>query len=379
MQIDLSQFFDIFFEEAEEHLATLESVLLALDIDAPDAEALNAIFRAAHSIKGGAGTFGFTDLINVTHQLETLLDAVRKHTLQLTPSHIDTILAATDVLRDILNNCRQGVATDPVLIQEMEARLRAELLPKDVSSAAIPVLQEEARTHHFSIATDGQLAWEALLQRLTAEPRAKITGFPVEPDAKDPLCIEFLGTDSEFADLCDSLAFVVPPSAIRLEHAPPPLVDDANSWGLFHEETPAVSVPPSVLDDEDGWGLFDDDAPSTPPVVPSPVPITEMEEDDGWGLFEAVPARSTTSNTTPPVTLSETTEDDEGFGFFTPVPQPPSAISLATAMAEEGDGFGFCPRSISPTSGTAGAGSECTTGGCAYCTTSHSSYANSSG
>lgn len=82
MQIDLSQFFDIFFEEAEEHLATLESVLLALDIDAPDAEALNAIFRAAHSIKGGAGTFGFTDLINVTHQLETLLDAVRKHTLQ---------------------------------------------------------------------------------------------------------------------------------------------------------------------------------------------------------------------------------------------------------------------------------------------------------
>ncbi len=349
MQIDLSQFFDIFFEEAEEHLATLESVLLALDIDAPDAEALNAIFRAAHSIKGGAGTFGFTDLINVTHQLETLLDAVRKHTLQLTPSHIDTILAATDALRDILNNCRQGVATDPVLIQEMEARLRAELLPKDVSSAAIPVLQEEARTHHFSIATDGQLAWEALLQRLTAEPRAKITGFPVEPDAKDPLCIEFLGTDSEFADLCDSLAFVVPPSAIRLEHAPPPLVDDANSWGLFHEETPAVSVPPSVLDDEDGWGLFEDDAPSTPPVVPSPVPVTEMEEDDGWGLFEAVPTRSTTSNTTPPVTLSETTEDDEGFGFFTPVPQPPSATSLATAMAEEGDGFGlFVPVPLAP-------------------------------
>ncbi len=62
MSIDMSQFYQVFFEESREHLDSMESLLLELDIGDPDAEQLNAIFRAAHSIKGSAGTFGFTDL-----------------------------------------------------------------------------------------------------------------------------------------------------------------------------------------------------------------------------------------------------------------------------------------------------------------------------
>ena len=78
MSIDLSQFFQIFFEEAAEHLSTMETLLLALDVANPSMDDLNAIFRSAHSIKGGAGTFGFTDMTGVTHVLETLLDKLRK-------------------------------------------------------------------------------------------------------------------------------------------------------------------------------------------------------------------------------------------------------------------------------------------------------------
>ena len=75
---DITQFHAVYFDEAAEHLAAMEALLLGLDTAAPDAEELNAIFRAAHSIKGGAGTFGFTDLAELTHEAETLLDKLRR-------------------------------------------------------------------------------------------------------------------------------------------------------------------------------------------------------------------------------------------------------------------------------------------------------------
>ena len=70
MSIDMSQFYEVFFDEAEELLAEAERLLLGIDMENPDAEDLNAIFRAAHSIKGGAATFGFMDMTEITHVLE---------------------------------------------------------------------------------------------------------------------------------------------------------------------------------------------------------------------------------------------------------------------------------------------------------------------
>jgi two-component system chemotaxis sensor kinase CheA len=78
-EFDLTQFYAVFFEEAGENLANMESLLIDIDIDAPSDEELNAVFRVAHSIKGGAATFGFSDVTNLTHELETLLDRVRRH------------------------------------------------------------------------------------------------------------------------------------------------------------------------------------------------------------------------------------------------------------------------------------------------------------
>ena len=75
MSTDLKQFYQVFFDEPAEHLATMESLLLAIDPALASPDDLNAIFRAAHSMKGGAGTFGFTDMTEITHVLESLLDS----------------------------------------------------------------------------------------------------------------------------------------------------------------------------------------------------------------------------------------------------------------------------------------------------------------
>ena len=109
--IDLSQFFQVFFEEAGENLQAMEQMLLELDVSAADDEALNAIFRCAHSVKGGAATFGFTDVAELTHQMETLLDKLRRHELQPTTPMVDVLLAAGDALKALLAR-HQGTGAD---------------------------------------------------------------------------------------------------------------------------------------------------------------------------------------------------------------------------------------------------------------------------
>ncbi|WP_110708791.1 chemotaxis protein CheA [Salinicola sp. CR57] len=110
--MDISDFYDTFFEEAEELLADMERLLLDLDVDDPDVEDLNAIFRAAHSIKGGAGTFGFTVLQETTHLLENLLDHTRRGELKLRRDIVDTFLETKDMLHDQLDAYRNGGEPD---------------------------------------------------------------------------------------------------------------------------------------------------------------------------------------------------------------------------------------------------------------------------
>ena len=112
MSGDLSQFHQLFFDEAKEHLAEMERLLLALDVTEPDAEDLDAVFRAAHSIKGGSGTFGFNDMCEVTHVLETLLDRVRKRELPLSEAMVNALLQVGDVLREQLASHQDGTVFD---------------------------------------------------------------------------------------------------------------------------------------------------------------------------------------------------------------------------------------------------------------------------
>jgi len=108
MDINMAQFNQVFFEECVEHLTEMEHILISLADSNPDDEQLNAIFRAAHSIKGGAGMFGFQDMTIVTHVLESLLDKLRNHEMQFSPSMIDLFLEAGDVIAMQLSGHRDG-------------------------------------------------------------------------------------------------------------------------------------------------------------------------------------------------------------------------------------------------------------------------------
>lgn len=125
MNPDMGQFLQVFFEETDEHLASLELLLIGLDLDAPDAEALNGIFRAAHSIKGSSGMFGFDDITAVTHELETLLDRIRCGQLALRGEMISLFLETRDLLQRLLD-ARRGQCPEPQLpVGETVERLRA--------------------------------------------------------------------------------------------------------------------------------------------------------------------------------------------------------------------------------------------------------------
>lgn len=138
--IDLSQFYQVFFEEAAENLDTMEQLLLELDVDTADDEELNAIFRCAHSIKGGAATFGFMEVADLTHKMETLLDQLRRHELQATPPMVNTLLAAGDALRSQLAR-RQGETGDEVDTADLLAQIQAF---STVGAIGAPAAQQEA-------------------------------------------------------------------------------------------------------------------------------------------------------------------------------------------------------------------------------------------
>lgn len=103
MSMDISAFYQTFFDEADELLADMEQHLLELDPLAPDIEPLNAIFRAAHSIKGGAATFGFSVLQETTHLLENLLDGARRQEMSLSTEIINLFLETKDIMQEQLD------------------------------------------------------------------------------------------------------------------------------------------------------------------------------------------------------------------------------------------------------------------------------------
>ncbi len=123
MTLDITQFYQTFFDEADELLAQMEQLLLNLNVGQPDPEDLAAIFRAAHSIKGGAATFGFTALTETTHVLESLLDRARNNEIVLRTDMVDVFLETKDVLSDQLAAYRASAEPDAATAAAMRAKL----------------------------------------------------------------------------------------------------------------------------------------------------------------------------------------------------------------------------------------------------------------
>ncbi|RCW67639.1 chemotaxis protein CheW [Pseudorhodoferax soli] len=134
---DLSQFYEIFFEEAGENLDQMEQMLVGLDLSQADDEALNGIFRCAHSIKGGAATFGFRDVTELTHHMESLLDKLRRHEITPVPQMVDVLLESADASRSLLARHQNGGQGEVPPTAGLVQRI-AELAAGNVPATAAP-------------------------------------------------------------------------------------------------------------------------------------------------------------------------------------------------------------------------------------------------
>lgn len=140
MSMDITDFYQTFFDEADELLADMEQHLLDLVPEAPDSEQLNAIFRAAHSIKGGAGTFGFTILQETTHLMENLLDEARRGEMQLNTDIINLFLETKDIMQEQLDAYKSSAEPDAASFEYICNALRQLALEAkgEASAPAVP-------------------------------------------------------------------------------------------------------------------------------------------------------------------------------------------------------------------------------------------------
>lgn len=151
MSMDISDFYQTFFDEADELLADMEQHLLDLAPESPDAEQLNAIFRAAHSIKGGAGTFGFTILQETTHLMENLLDEARRGEMQLNTDIINLFLETKDIMQEQLDAYKNSEEPDAAsfeyicnALRQLALEAKGKTAPAVVEPAALSAaIQEE--------------------------------------------------------------------------------------------------------------------------------------------------------------------------------------------------------------------------------------------
>jgi two-component system chemotaxis sensor kinase CheA len=144
MPIDLNRFIATFFDEAQEHLESIEEKAMALGSGSADAETLNSIFRAAHSIKGGSGTFGFTQLSEATHEMETLFDGLRKGKGQADESTVRLLLDACDVFKAHLARLKAGERGNDQAMDGMRAQLIGYRAGAAQPPAAARAAQEES-------------------------------------------------------------------------------------------------------------------------------------------------------------------------------------------------------------------------------------------
>jgi two-component system chemotaxis sensor kinase CheA len=263
---DLTQFYGVFFEEAGENLASMENMLVEIDVEQASDEELNAIFRVAHSIKGGAATFGFTDVTVLTHELETLLDRVRRHEIPLTRAMVDLLLQAGDALRALLARY-QGTTDESPETEALVAGIRTLAAGRQLDDAAAGTRR---LTVHIGPLKDGSAAdniaelFRDIPALGTLEP---LDGGQLSADGFRRFRVVTPSPDEELVEL---FAFHVAKEQIRIEPF------SAAATPAARTATPAAAVAPpagesapgndpNVVIQGDGYGFFVD--PATLPVV----------------------------------------------------------------------------------------------------------------
>jgi two-component system chemotaxis sensor kinase CheA len=253
MTIDMSQFFQVFFDETEELLAEMEKLLLALDVSEPDSEDLNAIFRAAHSIKGGASTFGLTDLTDVTHVLESLLDRIRKGEMALTSEHVDAFLVAKDILKMQLDGHRLHTSVDQEAVADVRMMLQS--LSQNAVPIAVPAVTAEVgisrqeaahaqfanarRCFRIELPEVAERDVNALAAELGLLGRLTITIL------EDKRRVFILATDEGADDIVAICSFILDPEDLKITEEAVPAMPSA----------PGASAPDQA-GEEPGYGFF---------------------------------------------------------------------------------------------------------------------------
>ena len=297
MTIDISQFFQVFFDEAEELLAEKERLLLAVDIASPDPEHLHAIFRTAHSIKGGAATFGLNDMTEVTHILESLLDKIRKGEMALTAEHVDAFLVAKDILKMQLDGHRLGTPVDQDAVGDARMMLQSLLqepvgktLPAAALSVApgliepigvVPVDTANARRYRIELPELAQRDINALTAELGLLGRIIIA--PLD----NKRYVVTLSTNESVDDIIAICSFILDPNDLKISDAP-----------LLTAEQAALEKAAKA----------------------------KMEEDQGYGFFDPIDEVSR---------APELTDDERGYGFFQPLEQIRASAAKSAMVATE--------------------------------------------
>ncbi|MDH5205759.1 MAG: chemotaxis protein CheW [Hylemonella sp.] len=274
---DLSQFYQIFFEEAGENLDLMEQMLLNLDITTANDEDLNGIFRCAHSVKGGAATFGFNDVAELTHQMESLLDRLRRHELQPDVRMIDVLLESADLSRILLARHQQGETGDPPSTADLVRRI-SELASGTAGAEppptqpAVPQVEEAAPVQASAGGgAHGERQLEIRIgpvERLEQADAVKdlfrdIAGLGQiadQPSDRSDTRVFQVTTTSSDEDLLDLFAFHVAREQVNIK-----------AWPVHGEQAQPVEVevdgeppaPPGTLAPYPGFGFFDG-APGVP-------------------------------------------------------------------------------------------------------------------
>jgi two-component system chemotaxis sensor kinase CheA len=298
MSIDMSQFYQVFFEETQEHLGGLEHLLLEIDPADPDPEDLNAVFRAAHSIKGSAGTFGFQDLAEVTHVMETLLDRVRKNEMRLTEDMVDAFLEAGDVLKNLLAAHQGHAVADQEAAAVISRRIDAMLDGRIPDHAGIAQGGENdlpGFSYEVSFIPEQQIASADVLMRNLLADIGQMGKVSVLSQGQADgvtqwrLAVE-AGIDPE--SVRGIIEFIARSGSIIIGSFDAPVVKafEGEDFGFF-EPNPESASPPG-----ESWGLFGEVAANNSGAT-----------DGSYGFFSDVSA----------VTAIETTESADGsFGLF---------------------------------------------------------------
>ena len=300
MTIDISRFFQVFFDEAEELLAEKERLLLAVDISAPDPEDLNAIFRTAHSIKGGSSTFGLNDMTEVTHILESLLDRIRKGEMALTSEHVDAFLAAKDILKMQLDGHRNGAAVDQDAVADVRMMLQS--LSQDVVPVAAPVAPSFVQAAAKAGAGEGGPKVGAGARRFRIElppvEQRDVNALVAELGLLGRVSVAPLGgerhaitvtTHESLDDIVAICSFVLNPDDLK----------------VF--EAPALTPEQQVIEDQ---------------------ARAKVEDDQGYGFFDPIEPDSATA-----AALQADTDEARGYGFFQPIEHIRAAAGITSAPA----------------------------------------------